>query len=87
MNPQAGGRDEIGGDFYDVFPIDGTHWGIVLGDVSGKGAQAGTVTGLIRYTVRTLAQAHAAPSQVLERLNAVLLRDTPTSSTGPSSTP
>jgi PAS domain S-box-containing protein len=73
----AGGRDEIAGDFYDVFAIDGTHWGLVLGDVSGKGAQAGAVTGLIRYTVRTLAQAHAAPSQVLGRLNAILLRDLP----------
>lgn len=73
----AGGPHEIAGDFYDVFPIDGTRWGIVLGDVSGKGAQAGAITGLIRYTVRTLAQAYAQPSHVLERLNAILLRDLP----------
>ncbi|WP_457255119.1 histidine kinase N-terminal 7TM domain-containing protein [Pedococcus sp. P5_B7] len=73
----AGGPHEVAGDFYDVFPIDGTHWGIVLGDVSGKGAQAGAVTALIRYTLRTLALAHHKPSQVLRRLNEILLRDLP----------
>lgn len=71
----AGGPHDVAGDFYDVFAIDGTRWGILLGDVSGKGAQAGALTGLIRYTVRTLAQAHSEPSQVLHRLNAILLRD------------
>jgi PAS domain S-box-containing protein len=73
----AGGPHEVAGDFYDVFPIDGVRWGVVLGDVSGKGAQAGAVTALIRWTVRTLAQAHQQPSQVLLRLNDILLRDLP----------
>src|SRR5207342_962862 len=45
--------------------------------VSGKGAQAGAVTALIRWTVRTLAQADQRPSQVLRRLNDILLRDLP----------
>lgn len=71
----AGGPHDVAGDFYDVFRIDENRWGIVLGDVAGKGAQAGAITGLIRYTVRTLAQAHPSPSKVLLRLNSILLRD------------
>jgi sigma-B regulation protein RsbU (phosphoserine phosphatase) len=71
----AGGPNDVGGDFYDAFAIDGTRWGVLLGDVSGKGATAGALTTLIRYTVRTLAQAHREPSEVLHRLNAILLRD------------
>lgn len=75
LHEPAGGPHEVAGDFYDVFPIDGTRWGLVLGDVSGKGAEAGAVTALIRWTVRTLALAEERPSAVLRRLNDILLRD------------
>ncbi|MGH3425402.1 MAG: histidine kinase N-terminal 7TM domain-containing protein, partial [Nocardioidaceae bacterium] len=71
----AGDGQEIGGDFFDVFPLAPDRWGLVLGDVSGKGAEAAAVTALIRYTLRTLATAESEPSQVLDRLNDVLLRD------------
>lgn len=71
----AGQGHEVGGDFYDLFPIDGGRWGVVLGDVSGKGAEAAAVTARIRYTLRTLGWGHSRPSQVLRRLNDVLLRD------------
>lgn len=71
----AGDGHEIGGDFYDVFPIDEHRWGIVLGDVSGKGAAAAAVTALIRYTLRTLAADDVEPDEVLRKLNGVLLRD------------
>lgn len=71
----AGDGHEIGGDFYDVFPLGPDQWGIALGDVSGKGAEAAAVTGLIRYTLRTLAMDATDPTQVLTRLNEVLLRD------------
>lgn len=71
----AGDGHEIGGDFYDVFPLGPGRWGIALGDVSGKGAEAAAVTALIRYTLRTLSLDAATPSEVLTRLNEVLLRD------------
>ena len=71
----AGSGREVGGDFYDVFRIDARRWGVVLGDVSGKGASAAALTGLVRYTVRALAMANPRPAQVLRDLNDVLLRD------------
>lgn len=74
-HPAGDGR-EIGGDFYDVFPLAGGEWGVVLGDVSGKGAEAAAVTALIRYTLRTLATQARSPREVLRAVNAALLRQT-----------
>jgi len=72
----AGDGSEVGGDFYDIFPLAGGCWGIVLGDVSGKGAEAAAVTGLTRYTLRTLANPEHAPSRTLGELNTRLLAAT-----------
>ena len=70
----AGDGREIGGDFYDVFPVGPDAWGIVIGDVSGKGAEAAAVTALVRYTVRTLAAADRCPQEILEAVNEALLQ-------------
>lgn len=70
----AGDGREIGGDFYDVFPVATDTWGVVIGDVSGKGAEAAAVTALIRYTVRTLATAERCPQDILRAVNEALLR-------------
>lgn len=74
----AGDGSEIGGDFYDIFPLAHDSWGIVLGDVSGKGAEAAAVTALARYTLRTLAHPCHSPSDTLRDLNARMLAETPT---------
>lgn len=64
--------DEIGGDFYDLFPLTGGLWGFFLGDVSGKGAEAAAVTSLARYTLRAAASSDPDPVAVLNILNRVL---------------
>ncbi len=64
--------DEVGGDFYDLFPLSRHRWGLFLGDVCGKGAQAATITSLIRYTLRTAAAYDADPAAVLSTLNRAL---------------
>ena len=46
---------EVGGDFYDVFWIDDWRWGMVLGDVCGKGAAAAAVTSTARHSLRAAA--------------------------------
>ncbi len=67
--------DQVAGDFYDVFRIDAGTWGIVVADVSGKGAAAAAYTGMVRFTLRTLAVGSTSPRLVLKALNAALLRD------------
>ncbi|BCY11466.1 histidine kinase [Actinoplanes sp. L3-i22] len=64
--------DRIGGDFYDLFPLDGGRWGFFLGDVCGKGLAAAATTAAARYTLRTAAAYEPAPAAVLAHLNTVL---------------
>ncbi len=64
--------DQVGGDFYDVFPLADGQWGFFLGDVCGKGAGAAAVTSLARYTLRAAAVYDPDPVAVLGNLNTVL---------------
>ena len=70
-------RDQVGGDFYDLFPLTDGGWGFFLGDVCGKGADAAVVTSLARYTLRATAAHVADPVAVLEHLNEVMIDDYP----------
>lgn len=63
----------VGGDFYDVFQITPTAWGVVVGDVCGKGIEAAALTGLVRHTIRIAALGEHEPRRVLEVLNDALL--------------
>ncbi|ONI92384.1 histidine kinase [Saccharothrix sp. ALI-22-I] len=63
---------EVGGDFYDVFPLADGRWALFLGDVCGKGAGAAAVTSLTRYTLRSAAVYDPDPVAVLTNLNTVL---------------
>ncbi len=67
-------NDDVGGDFYDVFPHGSGAWGVVVGDVSGKGPGAAAVMGIAAHTVRALARYEERPSAVLGALNDILLR-------------
>jgi sigma-B regulation protein RsbU (phosphoserine phosphatase) len=69
--------DEVGGDFYDLFPVSRDMWGFFLGDVCGKGAMAAALTSLIRYTLRSAAAWDPDPIQVLTALNRVLVQKRP----------
>ena len=65
----------VGGDFYDLFPLRGSGWGIAIGDVQGKGSAAASLTALARYTVRAGALTLRNPKQVLRTLNEAILRE------------
>ncbi|WP_049563736.1 SpoIIE family protein phosphatase [Streptomyces sp. SBT349] len=75
----AGEGNEVGGDFYDVFPIREGAYGFAIGDVCGTGPLAAAVTGLARHALRLLAREGLGGPAVLERLNAAILEEGPRS--------
>jgi len=71
----ASGEADVGGDFYDVIDLSEGRFGLVVGDVSGKGAEAAAQTAMVKYTLRALAARNPAPGSVLFHLNNALVRD------------
>ncbi|MEW1719273.1 SpoIIE family protein phosphatase [Streptomyces sp. NPDC093109] len=69
----AGEGNEVGGDFYDLFPIRDGAYGFAIGDVCGTGPEAAAVTGLARHALRLLAREGLSGPAVLERLNAAII--------------
>jgi serine phosphatase RsbU (regulator of sigma subunit) len=60
---------DIGGDFFDAFPLDDGRIGLVVGDVCGKGVPAALYMALVSSLLRAEAVRSATPEQALHRLN------------------
>jgi sigma-B regulation protein RsbU (phosphoserine phosphatase) len=65
---------EVGGDFYDAFPLREGRSAVVVGDVAGKGADAAAATSLVRNALRMAALDAAGPGEALEAVNRALRR-------------
>lgn len=68
----AAAPSEVGGDFYDLFPLSRAKSAFFLGDVCGKGVEAAVLTSLARYTLRAAAVNDDHPKAVLHTLDTVL---------------
>ena len=75
----AGAASEVGGDFYDVFGVGEGAWALAMGDISGKGIEAASLTALARYTVRAAAREHRKPREILLQLNEAVIDERPSS--------
>src|SRR6266478_5791036 len=67
----------VGGDWYDFIPMKEGCWGLALADVSGKGTAAALLMAASRGVLRSLAEASCTPSEVLSKLNRLLVEDLP----------
>jgi serine phosphatase RsbU (regulator of sigma subunit) len=68
---------EVGGDFYDVFPVHDGQLGLVVADVSGKGVAAAFFMAVTRTMLRGLALTSRTPSECIEHVNDSLCRENP----------
>jgi len=60
----------VGGDYYDFLPVDGSRFGIALGDVSGKGLPAGLLMASLQARVQALAARYGERvAEMLSELN------------------
>ncbi|MFF1279982.1 SpoIIE family protein phosphatase [Streptomyces sp. NPDC058299] len=62
---------EVGGDWYDVIPLDGDRTALAVGDVMGSGIPAATAMGRLRTATSTLADLDLDPARILTHLDKI----------------
>jgi Stage II sporulation protein E (SpoIIE) len=68
----AADRADIGGDWYDVVPLDEDRFMFVIGDVSGHDIRAAAVMASLHYACRAYALEGHPPGAILGRLRRML---------------
>ena len=63
---------EIGGDWYDVLPLDDHRFFFVVGDVSGRGVRAGAVMASMHFAIRGFVSEGHSPATILDILSGML---------------
>lgn len=69
----------VGGDFYDILPLDDGRVVIAVGDVAGKGSPAALLMALLLAMLRTLVDERLEPAELVTRLNVQVSRHAPPS--------
>ena len=63
---------EVGGDYYDYFPIGDGRLGLVVGDVAGHGMHAGFLMGMAKSCITTAVKIDPSCKQVMRMLNSLI---------------
>lgn len=63
----------VGGDFYDIVQLRPSQFGILVGDVSGKGISAALLMAKLSTAIRIYAQSNPDPASVMNHANRTLL--------------
>src|SRR4051794_25547514 len=66
---------QVSGDYYDFVPVDDTHCGVAIADVSGKGIPASLIMAMCRSVLRSHAFNQTSPAGVLRRVNEQIYPD------------
>ena len=69
--PATDGID-VGGDWYDAFPLAGNRMGLAIGDVVGHNITSASIMGQVRNMLRAYAVDTADPADVLHRADTAL---------------
>jgi len=69
----------VGGDFYDILPLDDGRLVVAVGDVVGKGSPAALLMALLLAMLRTLVDEQLEPAALMTRLNVQVCRHAPAS--------
>ena len=65
---------EVGGDYYDILPVDEQRFNLMLGDVSGKGLPAALYAVKLQGLFELLSEKQARPEMILSGINAIMAR-------------
>ena len=69
----------VGGDFYDILPLQDGRLVVAVGDVAGKGSPAALLMALLLAMMRTLVDEQLEPADLVARLNVQVCRHAPRS--------
>ncbi|MGZ6028672.1 MAG: PP2C family protein-serine/threonine phosphatase [Myxococcaceae bacterium] len=64
---------EVGGDYFDLFPLAPGHLSVAIGDVAGHGLPTGLLMAMVKSAVATLVEEGYHGGELLLRLNHLLL--------------
>src|SRR2546430_2501456 len=67
--------NDVGGDLVDCLPLGEQRFGIVLGDVAGKGLPAALLMAKLQSTLRALAAEESSLADLGQKMNRILCRD------------
>ena len=67
---------QVGGDFFDVFALDGERIALALGDASGKGLMAAARVVEVKFALRAFLREYPHPARTLSRLNDLIYNST-----------
>ena len=67
----------VGGDFYDILPLEDGRLVVTVGDVAGKGSPAALLMALLLAMLRTLVDEKLEPAELITRLNVQVCRHAP----------
>ena len=69
---------QVGGDYYDVFPIPGGLYGIAIADVAGKGTAAALLMAALQSALHAIAPGMSNKAgETVQRLNSLMIRRMP----------
>jgi serine phosphatase RsbU (regulator of sigma subunit) len=77
VHGQTRPANTVGGDFYDIVPLQDGRLVVALGDVAGKGSPAALLMALLLAMLRTLLDEGLEPKVLMERLNVQICRHSP----------
>jgi sigma-B regulation protein RsbU (phosphoserine phosphatase) len=63
---------EVGGDYYDFFPLGPDRIGVLIADVSGKGTSAALYMAELKGLVLSLSQIYHSPREMLLEVNRII---------------
>jgi serine phosphatase RsbU (regulator of sigma subunit) len=63
---------EVGGDYYDLLPLDNHRLGVLIADVSGKGTSAALYMAELKGLVLSLSRIHESPRDLLINANKLI---------------
>jgi sigma-B regulation protein RsbU (phosphoserine phosphatase) len=67
---------QVGGDYYDVIPIDENRLALAIGDVSGKGVPASLLMANLQSALRVMMVPEVNLAEVVEKLNTLIYNNT-----------